>query len=94
MRRDRRPVAARVTLSRGPRDLRRSRGATMGGPRAQLAAAGVKERRIPLAAAGPMRLKELSPQELQLPELPPEGKTIYRGSRYPHAYPERRSKRI
>jgi DNA-binding NarL/FixJ family response regulator len=40
---------------------------------AELAASGVKDQRIPVSAAGPKMLEELSPQEPQVAEIATQG---------------------
>jgi DNA-binding CsgD family transcriptional regulator len=74
MRRNRRPSAARVPLNRAFA-IFDSLGARpwAARARAELAASGVKERRVTMAAAGAMRLEELSPQELQVARIAARG---------------------
>jgi DNA-binding CsgD family transcriptional regulator len=74
MRRNRRPAAARATFHRALAifdDL----GARPWAARAtaELAASGVKDQRVMMAAVGPNRLDELSPQELQAARIAARG---------------------
>jgi DNA-binding CsgD family transcriptional regulator len=74
MRRGRRPAAARVPLNQALRifdDL----GARPWAARAsaELAVCGVKNRHVTMAASAAMRLKELSPQELQVARIAARG---------------------
>jgi hypothetical protein len=73
MRRNRHPAAARAIFHRAL-GIFDGLGATMGGPAtAELAASGVKDRRVMMAAVGPNRLDELSPQEFQVARIAARG---------------------
>ena len=74
MRRNRRPVAARAPLTSALK-IFDGLGARPWAARAsaELAASGVKDRRITMAAVGSMRLEELSPQELQVARIAARG---------------------
>jgi len=70
MRRDRSPAAARAPLNRALK-IFEGLGARPWAARAsaELAASGLKHRRVTMAAAGSTRLKDLSPQELQVARI-------------------------
>jgi ATP/maltotriose-dependent transcriptional regulator MalT len=74
MRRNRRPVAAREPFHEAL-TLFESLGARpwAARTRAELAASGVKDRRTTMTAVGSIRLKELSPQELQVARIAARG---------------------
>jgi DNA-binding CsgD family transcriptional regulator len=74
MRRDRRAVAARAPLNRALA-IFDGLGAQPWAARAkaELAASGLKNQHATMAAAGPIRLKELSPQELQVARIAARG---------------------
>ncbi len=74
LRRARRPTAARIPLNRALTlfdDLGARPWAAHA--RAELAASGVKDKRVTVTAAEPMTLKELSPQELQVARIAARG---------------------
>jgi DNA-binding CsgD family transcriptional regulator len=75
MRRNRRPAAARVPLSQALQ-IFDGLGARPWAARAkaELAASGVRDQRIPLNAAGSRRLKDLTPQELQVARIAARGR--------------------
>jgi DNA-binding CsgD family transcriptional regulator len=74
MRRNRRPAAARAPLNQALQVFD-SLGARpwAARARAELAASGVKDRRVTVASAGTKRLEELSPQELQVARIAGRG---------------------
>jgi DNA-binding CsgD family transcriptional regulator len=74
IRRNRRPVAARVPLNRAL-ELFDDLGARPWAARAkaELAASGVKDQRVRMAASAALRLEELSPQELQVARIAAQG---------------------
>ena len=74
MRRNHRAAAARAPLNRALAILD-SLGARpwAARARAELAASGVKDRRVTMASAGVKRLEELSPQELQVARITARG---------------------